>query len=119
MLLVTIGRHPLLPAAQVRSMHDELADLRDLSPRAIYRWAIAHGWSVDEAGNWAAWCSGIDLDDGDELPKAGWTLRAVGHALFLRYLHETDQIGGPTDSRRPPATSPTAPGSSPAPGPKG
>jgi hypothetical protein len=67
-------------------MHDELADLRDLSPRAIYRWAIARGWSADEAGNWAAWCSGIDLVDGEELPKAGWTLRAVGHALFLRYL---------------------------------
>jgi hypothetical protein len=118
MLRITLSDPPVLPAA-ARSPHDELEDLRALSPRQIYRWAIVRGWSADEAGNWAAWCSGIDLLDGDELPKAGWTLRAVGHALFLRYLHETGQIGGPTDARRRPTSSPTAPGSSPAPGPRG
>lgn len=98
--------------------HDELADLRDLSPRAVYRWAIARGWSEDEAGNWSAWCSGIDLVDGENLPKTAWTLRAVDHALFLRYLTETGRIGGRRDRHRT-VISPSVRGSSLTSGPKG
>src|SRR3954462_14138355 len=93
---VTLGQPPVI-APRSPSLHDELEDLRSMSPRAIYRWAIVRGWSVEEAGNWAAWCSGIDLVEGETVPTTAWTLRAVGHALFLRWLAGTGQIGGPED----------------------
>jgi hypothetical protein len=88
--LITLQRPPLTEP-------DELADLRDLSPRSVHRWALARGWSAEEAGNWAAWCSGLPVVDGEREPTSAWSLRSIEHLMFTRYLAETGQIGGPEE----------------------
>lgn len=81
MWLVTLRQRPFAA--------DELADLRDLSPRAVYRWAIARGWSADEAGNWSAFCIGLKLTDGEDWPRRPWTVEGLQRLLWLRWMVAT------------------------------
>lgn len=102
MLLVRICAHrPLLgtqPPGEPDepTAHDLLAALALPRPRETYRWAIQRGWSAELAGNWAAWCAGLPIYDGEDLPRTAWTPAAIERLLFLRWLVAAGRLAGDT-----------------------
>lgn len=83
-------RHPWLTTP------DELSDdiAVDLpAPREVYRWAIQRGWSEAAAGNWAAFCAGVPVVDGEEIHRA-WRIREVQQLEFMRWLVAAGRIKG-------------------------
>lgn len=94
-------QQPLLPDPRQRAVPDELRDditLELPSPRAVYRWAIQRGWSAEQAGNWAAYCAGLLLVDGEKLLQRPWTLREVEHLVFLRALVGVGRLDGDSEA---------------------
>ena len=87
-------RHPWL--ATPDELRDHVASERP-APRDVYRWAIWHGWSAEEAGMWAANCAGIPIIDGDDA-LVPWRLREVQHLEFLRAIVGAGRLAGDTEA---------------------
>lgn len=65
-------------------------------PRDAFRWAIAHGMTDEQAGNFAAVVAGMPLD---ELHRA-WSVRELEHLEFLRELVASGRLAGDTEAGR-------------------
>jgi hypothetical protein len=62
---------------------DELEELVQHDPVAVYRWAQRRGWTAGQAGAWAAWIVGLPITDGAH-PMAPWRLSEVLALAFMR-----------------------------------
>src|SRR5712671_701894 len=106
MLLVRIHVERPLLSMEPASSPAASVTTPDPSPSSVYRWAIQHGWSQAEAGNWAAWCAGLPIVEGEDLPVNAWTVRAVEHLIWLRWCNATGRLAGDTEAGMPLLTVP-------------